>query len=271
MSKGKVRKIMADQRAILVECICGASYEVDREEAGGVLDCSACQRELTIPDLEWSNAYRQERVKLNSEQENVRLEAYLAIQALGGPGALRAFARGVYDPSRKVVNACLRAMLESGKAGQEQIFYYLQEKALKISRLAAMIMEENFWPGVLVICDFIESGKLQETQCAELMNLFTKAGKELDANDQKRCITTLQSLRRTYPNLGVIIDNTLSGYKKYHEEADEIPEGARKIEQESRNTVHEIAESQRSEARKGCFLSFFILFSSGLLLLFFLT
>ncbi|MCK6439630.1 MAG: hypothetical protein L6Q71_05450 [Planctomycetes bacterium] len=246
---------------ILVECLCGAAFEAAPELAGGTADCPSCRRELRVPSQEWSDKYRAALASANSDQDGQRLDGYRSIIALGTESAVPGLMRGLQDPSRACVNACLRGLMMIAPKGQEQIIELVRKDALRVGRLVAMLREENYAEGSDILCDWIDGSIFTQGQISEIIPL-------LGEMRRKRALATLKALRRVYPNLSVLTDDALSRFPKEAGEVDDsIPDEARKVQSSAVARVQEMAESQRTAKRSGCLGMVILLLSPAAALL----
>jgi len=222
MSRTATAHAPSSSQPILVECPCGAKYEVGTEHAGERFQCEkeGCGKVLMVPEAHWGQQYAIIVKKLESPSERVREQACLDLVALGGPGAVTALMRGVYDPSRSVVNIALKCMLMLGEPGQKHLLKLMREGALRMSRLVAMVRELEWWEGAALYCDLIDAGLLNEGQISETITLLGEA-------KQRRCISTLSNLRRAYPNLAMLVDNALANYRHLDSQVNRIPDDAK--------------------------------------------
>lgn len=212
----------APTQPILVECPCGAKYEVGPEHAGERFQCEKqeCGKVLLVPEAQWGQRYALLVKKLENPSERMREQACLELVELGGPNVIPAIMRGVYDPSRSVVNVALKSMLMLGEPGQRHLLKLMKEGTLRMSRLVAMVRELEWWEGASLYCDLIDAGMLNEGQISETIMLLGEA-------KQRRCISTLSNLRRAYPNLAMLVDNALANYRHLDSQVNRIPEDAK--------------------------------------------
>src|SRR5690606_10779035 len=111
--------------------------------ASQAFTCEACGRELRVPSAEWNARYRHALERIKDGADGARSQAYRDIAKLGTPASMPALQRGLYDPSRDVVNACLSGLLVS-RYGRELLLELMESGVLKMSRIVAMIRETRY-------------------------------------------------------------------------------------------------------------------------------
>ncbi len=236
---------------IHVECTCGAKYDIAPEHVGEKFRCEAegCAKVLTVPTPEYAAMLARIRRALDMGRENPapereRLAACEALVKMGGDPAVTLLVQGLYDPSRNVVNAALRCLLSAGELGPRQILGLMNDGALRMSRLVAMIRELEWWEGADLLCDLIDEGRLNESQISETITLLGEARR-------RRCISTLTTLRRGFPNLAMLVDNSLATYRHLDSQVNKIPDDAKLAAQGDEVDASRLGTVQKT-AKAGC-------------------
>jgi hypothetical protein len=241
---------------IYVECMCGQTHLFPPEDTGEVVDCSAgCGRELTIPDPGFNALFRPLVRKFNTGGERERVQAIEELARLGSAYVLPVLVRGAHDAAREVVNRSIKALLSAGDFSREHVVELIQTGGLTISRLVAMIRELEWWEGAEVVCDLIDAGKLNEGQISETVVVLGEA-------KRARCISTLSGLRRAYPNLSMLVDNSLANYRHLDSQVNKIPDAAKEMAAGAEAKIDSMADSKRTAPqKKGCLVLLVALFS----------
>ncbi|MCA8939225.1 MAG: HEAT repeat domain-containing protein [Planctomycetes bacterium] len=229
------------QSGILVECLCEAKYEVSNNVQGQGFTCDNCGRQLRVPTIEWNARYVKQLERLEEGADPQRSQAYREIAKLGTPASLPALQRGLYDPSREVVNTCLHALMIT-RYGRDHLLDLMEQGILKMARIVAMIRETRYEEGPDILCDLIDAGRFNENQIMETIQVLGEAGRA-------RCIPTLKNLRKAYPNLAMLVDNALSNYRDMDEEIGLVPEDAKRVDAEN---VEMLSQYSTAEEKRGC-------------------
>lgn len=234
---------------ILVECVCGAKYDVAPEHANQKFECEAegCEAVLIVPPAAWGQKITPLLRKFESMSERDREEACAGLVELGGAAVIPSLMKAVYDPSRSVVNAGLQGLLMLGQPGIDHLIKMMRSGELRMSRVVAMVRETEWWEGASIFCDLIDENRLNEGQVSEAIMLLGEAR-------DRRCISTLTRLRREYPNLSMLVDNALANYRHLDSQVNMIPADARMGAEEGEIDCTEMGALRRSRKARalGC-------------------
>lgn len=245
---------MSDVSDILVDCICGQSFEVEASHEGEVFDCAKCGKELSVPDRKFAEKYRSIKKQIAESTDFVRARLYIELTKLGSPRVLPMLSEGLYDSSRTVVNTCLVQILVIGTYGRDHLIELMNTGALKIGRLVAAIRESGQMECVDELCDLIDAGLFGEGQVSQMIKL-------LGESERQRAIPTLKALRRAYPNLAMLVDNSLANYKHLDSGVNKIPDNARSMpdSDQLKGTLEKAASQHATQKKKGCAVLLFLL------------
>jgi hypothetical protein len=204
---------------VLVECICGRKYEVDRTQVEQ-FECESCKRSLEVPKPAVADELARIRQKMKQGPPGMRDGAREAA-AMRSAHALPLLKAGAESGVREAVNASLVGLVDFGQ-GQEVLREWIRGGALSVPRLITAIVEEHYEKGVDFVCNMIAKGNIKEGQLAEVAPWLGKTGSQ-------RALDTLREARRRYPNLGGILDDAMANLRDLDETAGSIPEEAKVI------------------------------------------
>ncbi|MCC6463729.1 MAG: hypothetical protein IT463_00145 [Planctomycetes bacterium] len=220
---------------VVVDCACGARYEVDPVEVSE-FECERCKRKLAVPAGGDAERISRLRNRMRQGEPGMR-EAMREAATLKAPAAIALLREGAESGMREAVNTALCGLADYDGPGTDLLAQWIGEGRLTVSRLTAAMREQKFAGGVGMLCRFMADGRLKESQLAEAVAFLA------DSNDVK-ALEALSAARRNYPNLAGILDQALAGMRHLDASAGGVPDAAKRIPGST--------EAAPLPAKKGC-------------------